>query len=56
MRFCKKILSDILNKGLKVHSCEVCVKYSVDHKELDDSSVYCFLKAYENANKDIFAN
>lgn len=54
--FIKYVCGYLLNRTLQVHSCEICTKYSKDHTELDDSSVYCFLKAYENANKDLFGN
>lgn len=54
--FIRYVCGYLLNKALKVHSCDICNKYSKDHDELDDSSFYCFLKAYENANKDTFGN
>lgn len=41
---------------MKIHSCDSCISYSKDHTVLDDSSFYCFLKAYENRNNDTFGN
>lgn len=54
--FIRYVCGYLLNKALRVHTCDICNKYSKDHDELDDSSYYCFLKAYENANKDTFGN
>lgn len=54
--FIRYVCGYLLNKALRIHSCDTCSFYSKEHTELDDSSVYCFLKAYENANKDTFGN
>lgn len=54
--FIRYVCGYLLNKALRVHSCEMCITYSKDHDELDDSSFFCFLKAYENASNDTFGN
>jgi len=54
--FIRYVCGYLLNKALKVHYCDICNKYSKDHDELDDTSFYCFLKAYKNKNEDTFGN
>lgn len=54
--FVRYICGYIFKKSLQVHSCELCLKYSKEHDKLEDSSYFCFLKAYENKNNDFFGN
>lgn len=39
-----------------VHTCEACGIYANQSQELDDSKLFCFFKAYENASLDTFGN
>lgn len=50
--FIRYVCGYLLNKALRIHSCDTCIRYSKEHTELDDSSYYCFLKAYGNDTKD----
>lgn len=54
--FIRYVSGYLLNKALRIHTCDTCIKYSQDHNNLDDSSFYCFLKKYENDNKDLFGS
>lgn len=54
--FIRYVCGYLLNKVLRIHFCDICSTYSKDHDELDDSLFYCFLRAYENKNKDTFGN
>ena len=42
----------LIRKCLKKHSCTICEGYSIDHVEFEDSTIFCFLKAYQNQNSN----
>lgn len=46
----------LMKKCLKQHSCDLCLSYSKDYVDLNDTSYYCFLRAYSNTNDNIFGN
>lgn len=54
--FVRYVCGYLLKKGLNLHSCEKCEQYSNAHQELDNTSLFCFFKAYENAERDTFGN
>lgn len=41
---------------LKVHSCDLCIKYSKEYVDLNDTSYYCFFRAYSSTNDNLFGN
>lgn len=46
----------LLKKCLTKHSCDVCVTFSKNHKEVTSETILCHKKAYINKNKDLFGN
>ncbi|CAG9771830.1 unnamed protein product [Ceutorhynchus assimilis] len=52
--FVRYVCGYLLKKGLNLHCCEKCQQYSNAHQELDDTSLFCFFKAYENAEGNTF--
>lgn len=46
----------LMKKCLNVHSCPICIVYAKAYHALDDTSLFCYYKAYENANLDSFGN
>lgn len=45
-----------MKKCLTIHSCDICQDYSKAYESLDDTFLFCYYKAYENANLDMFGN
>ena len=54
--FIRYICGYLLKKCLEIHSCIQCINYSKAHEELDETSLFCFLKAYKNTEGDTFDN
>lgn len=54
--FFKYVCGYLLKKGLDKHTCDICISYANTIYELDDSLLFCYLKAYENASKDTYGN
>lgn len=54
--FIRYICGYLIKKCLGIHSCDVCESYGKSHYELDDTSIFCHFKAYENSNAEIFGN
>lgn len=46
----------LIKKCLNIHACDICNSYAKAHGELDDTSIFCHLRAYENRDLDIFGN
>lgn len=47
--FIRYVCGYVIKKSLKVHECDVCVKYSKSITDLDDSTFYCHLRAYDTS-------
>lgn len=54
--FTKYICGYLIKKTLSIHSCDTSIKFAKAQEDLDDSSLFCYFKAYENANMDLFGN
>lgn len=46
----------LIRKCLKIHSCDICNNFATQHEELDETSIFCHLKAYENTERSTFGN
>lgn len=54
--FVRYICGYLLRKASKLHSCPICTQYENAHKELDETSMYIFFRAYQNTSNDVFGN
>lgn len=52
----KYICGYLINKLLKIHSCDICVSYSKTNCELNNESLYCYFRAFQNGTLDTFGN
>lgn len=41
----------LMKKCIEKHACDVCVNYAISQKQLEESFLLCYSKAYENAEK-----
>jgi hypothetical protein len=55
-KFERYVCGYLIRKCLRVHTCSVCVDYSNSVKDLDDTTLFCYFKAYENAEMSTFGN
>lgn len=46
----------LIRKCLRIHTCSVCVDYANSVKDLDDTTLFCYFKAYENTKMSTFGN
>lgn len=46
----------LIRNCLKVHSCDLCIKYSKEYVDLNDTSYYCFFRAYSSTNDNLIGN
>lgn len=53
---CCVVCGYLIKKCLGIHTCDICTSYAKAHHELDDSSLFCHLRAYENSNMDLYGN
>jgi hypothetical protein len=54
--FARYICGYLIKKCLSVHTCDVCLTFAKGHDTLDDTTLFCYFKAYENASADAFGN
>lgn len=54
--FIRYVCGYLINKCLAIHSCDICLQFSKAHNELDDSTFYCYFRAYENCLNETFGN
>jgi hypothetical protein len=47
--FTRYVCGVLIKKCLGRHSCSVCEEYAKLYQELDDSSLFCYLKAYQTS-------
>ncbi|XP_025406891.1 uncharacterized protein LOC112680883 [Sipha flava] len=41
----------LMKKCIEKHACDICINYAKSQKQLDESFLLCYFKAYENAEK-----
>lgn len=46
----------LIRKCLRIHSCDLCLNYSKDYVDLNDTSYYCFFKAYNAIDENLFGD
>lgn len=47
----------LIKKCTAIHSCDICTKYVNDNKAvLDETTLYCSFRAYENEEGNLFGN
>lgn len=46
----------LIKKCMNIHKCAICEEYSKGHQKLDETSLFCYFRAYQNANSDTFGN
>ena len=46
----------LMKKCLSIHSCQICEAYAKTYQKLDDTSLFCYYKAYDNSNLDLFGS
>nr|CAI5838074.1 unnamed protein product [Callosobruchus analis] len=54
--FTRYICGYLIKKCLSIHTCDVCEKYAREYQEVDETSLYCFLKAYQYTESNLFGN
>lgn len=52
--FVTYICGYLMKKALNKHTCETCENFAKAQSQLDDSLLFCYFKAYECANRDVF--
>lgn len=46
----------LIRKCLKKHSCDLCINYAKEYTDLNDTSFYCFFRAYNSSDENLFGN
>lgn len=47
--FARYVCGYLMKKCLTIHCCEICEQYAKSYSDLDDSSLYCYMRAYNNS-------
>lgn len=55
-KFNRYISGYLINKCLQQHTCKMCEDYANAYQNLDDSSIFCYFKAYKTKSLNIFGN
>lgn len=46
----------LMQKCIKKHSCDICLKYAREYVDLNNNSYYCFFRAYETTENNLFGS
>lgn len=46
----------LMRKCIIKHSCDICLKYAREYVDLNNNSYYCFFRAYESTENNLFGS